>query len=740
MRSLLPVIALLAACSEASAPMEMASQAEQKAVRDEGGPSGGFAPPAPAAPASEADASAAPTRGAKGRADAFLAKEAPAEPAPDAAQDGGEALREWFPEAFLWRPVVETDATGKASVEVRVPDTLTTWRVLALAHSRDGAQAGAVYTFDSSMPLYVDPVVPGWLHAGDRVELPVQVVNTTRGAVQASVRVEASGALAGGGAASLMLPAGGSDVRRVALTATSAGEARVRAVLAGADAAERTIPVLPEGRPVENVRGGTLSSTRAFTIDGPDGADPRTRELAVLVFPGPLAVMQAELERAGGGAGAAEAAYGFALAGRLHDLSAQAGTDVDPKVMRKLQLTSWQRIVPHVRAPDAVVAADVLASLGDPKGHELAEQLKARLVTAVVRGQRGDGTWALNDTGTRQLVIARTAWTARALPTTADGARIRAKGALQRHSVAVEDPYTAALVLAAGLVDAPTADKLRKIVLDGLVTAEDDRKTVSVPDGVRNPWGTTPSRAEMLAWTALALPDAPDVRGDLVAELMGGWDATWGFGAGPADVIALEAVATALPGLPKPVDVVLVVDGREAARARLDPAQPKLPAVLEARPGAADPQVELRVEPAVPGLAFVSTLRSYVPWSDRDRLPGVDVAVKTSKLAVGRDGLLAFEIAAPSGVQVTVEQGLPAGAAVEDTAFAALGDRLVDWRVTTDRVRFTTRAFGAGEVMTLEVPVRPAFAGRFATTPLTVSAAGRDAQLAPAIWTVAPGD
>ncbi|MGI5865882.1 MAG: alpha-2-macroglobulin family protein, partial [Myxococcales bacterium] len=52
--------------------------------------------------------------------------------------------RAWFPETFLFDPLVVTDEQGKASVPVRVPDRLTSWRVLALAHSRDGAQAGAV--------------------------------------------------------------------------------------------------------------------------------------------------------------------------------------------------------------------------------------------------------------------------------------------------------------------------------------------------------------------------------------------------------------------------------------------------------------------------------------------------------------------------------------------------------------------------------------------------------------------
>lgn len=68
--------------------------------------------------------------------------------------------RAWFPETFLFEPLVVTDATGLAQVSVKVPDRLTTWRVLALAHSRSGAQGGAVTSFLGTLPVYVDPIVP----------------------------------------------------------------------------------------------------------------------------------------------------------------------------------------------------------------------------------------------------------------------------------------------------------------------------------------------------------------------------------------------------------------------------------------------------------------------------------------------------------------------------------------------------------------------------------------------------
>ena len=245
--------------------------------------------------------------------------------APGGGKDRGEGesetrTRAWFPESFLWQPMVLTDDDGVASVDVRVPDQLTTWRVLGLAHDRAGHQAGAVHTFDSRLPLYVDPVIPGWLYAGDQLDLPVQVVNTTEASVNAVLRAESSSALSGAGEVSLDIGPSDSDVVNVRLSAVAAGTGKVSASLRaseGNDRAEREIPVLPEGRPVEKTRGGTLAGERSFSMFGPDDADPTTEELTIRVFPGPLAVLQNEVERLQGGARPDDGAYGFALSSQM---------------------------------------------------------------------------------------------------------------------------------------------------------------------------------------------------------------------------------------------------------------------------------------------------------------------------------------------------------------------------------------------------------------------------------------
>jgi hypothetical protein len=747
---------VLASCMSGSSPDKWGGAQEESSVApaepeyarrgyaaDEPAPPPMSSPaPAPMAPGSELDAliggiadNEADGRGGRGDAD-----EDRSQSAQDGDDAGGADVRRWFPEAFLWQPMVATDASGEATVEVRVPDTLTTWRILALAHDRRGQQAGDVHTFASRLPVYVEPVVPGWLYAGDRFDLPVQVASASPGEVRGRLLVDASGALSGQGAADVALSPGGSAVRRIGLSATGAGEARVLARFGDADAAERVIPVIPRGRPVEARHGGAVADTRTFTVAGPDGADPTTEELVVVVFPGPLAVLASEAERARlSGPDPASAAYGFALASRMEDVAAATQADLDEDALRRLRIVAWQRVARHGRTSDLSTAVDLLGGLGDPGTHELAAAMKLHLVGVVVGNQRGDGTFAFQDRAPLPQILVQTSLATRALPTSETAARLKAQGALERFARDVTDPYTAAAILASGVVTGAQRDRLLTLVTDALVDADGGGKDVVVPDGARNARGVRPSASEVRAMTALALTEADHaaIRGDLVARLMASYDADRGFGAGAADVLALDAVLAALPTVASPVTVSFAVDGAAAISATLDPTSPMRPAFLSARPSGGAGTATLTVSPATPGLAFVATRRSYVPWTGAERLAGVDVEVEMPRWSVGSDATMVLSLAAPSGTSVTLEQPLPAGAIVDEAALAGIGG-VVASDVTTDRVRVTTRPFSAGEVLQIPITLRPAFAGSFSTGPVWVEAGGERVALAPAGFVVAP--
>lgn len=583
---------------------------------------------------------------------------APAEPEPAAAAEDQPQARTWFPESFVWEPRLVTGDDGVAELDVRVPDALTTWRMLGLAHDRDGRQAGVVATFDSSLPLYVEPVVPGWLHAGDRFLLPVQVVNTTASAATGELSVTTSGAASGGGSVALDLAAGGSAVRSLPLVVSGSGEVTFKAMFrsdAGSDAAERSVPVLPVGRPVARVRGGLVSAgSVSFVVSGAEGADPSTEALDVVVHGGPLSVLQDELLRLLAGGDAAPG-LGYALAGQVTTLASASAVELDTRLVRRLELLSYQGATRAARNPTSGLATGLLLSL--PEGREgPAAELRERLEATVSGAQRGDGTWSTAQRSTVQQVLVETATAARALGP-GEPATIRAKGAIERLLREVDDGYTAAVLLSVpGLVDdAADRETLVTLVRGALARDESGVTTVTAAPGVLDAWGAPPSEAQLFAVTALALssPDDAMSRGDLVSGLLTGWSPRSGFGAGWSDALVLEALARGLTPASGPVALTLKVDGVVAATAAIDPSQPRVPAVMSGVPTAG--RVEITADPPTAGLVFVATRRSWVPWGPSDRLAGFEVATTVPALSVGRAGLVHVELSGPSGAAPRLE-------------------------------------------------------------------------------------
>jgi hypothetical protein len=74
-------------------------------------------------------------------------------------------LRQFFPETLFWLPEAVTDEGGHASVEIPIADSITTWRLSALASSQDGRLGAATVG------------LPVALTQGDEVSVPVAVYN-----------------------------------------------------------------------------------------------------------------------------------------------------------------------------------------------------------------------------------------------------------------------------------------------------------------------------------------------------------------------------------------------------------------------------------------------------------------------------------------------------------------------------------------------------------------------------------
>jgi Alpha-2-macroglobulin family len=726
------------------------------------------APVAPAAPATNqvpgrnradegkmskrnALASAEDRPGSQGAIDNTLKEEARAEPE-------APPTRAWFPETFLFAPLIVTDDHGAATVPVRVPDRLTTWRVLALAHSRAGAQAGAEASFAGTLPAYVDPLVPPFLMAGDEVALPIEVVNNTGETVTAPLQVEVTGATLARPLRPVRVEAQGRVVSYAVIRAGAPGVATVRVALGSRDAIERKFPVRATGRPVVETRRGTLAAPRQLDIELPAGVDQEGARARLRVFPGALAILRAEIAAAAGRAELAGDAYALLLAGRGEALLRALGGEPAPRELRALAIVAGQRVIRAARSPDTVTAAMLAeAALAHPASPVLA-RLGERLAETVAAGQRPDGTFAGADGWTLQRLLATSAECVRAVRAASASPRarqratrvtLRARTAFERYIDRVEDPYTAAAILAAGAVDGELRDRLRKRVREGVRATADGARALPVAKGIVRGDGLPPSEVEATALAVLALRDdqaAASLVPDLGGRLLAAYDPASGFGDGRTNLVALTAVLSLFRDpLPARVEITLSQDGRRLAQRSLEGPRLREMLALDATlPAAAGHHAyRIQAEPAVPGLAYALALEAFVPWprkpANAAASAGLELSVGVPRAArVGRPVDVTLRAAAPARLELTIRQALPAGVQPDTASLDALvtAGTIASYDRQDGVVAFRVPALTPGQVFAARYRAIPTLAGTLTTAPSSISAGNERYDVAPAKWVV----
>lgn len=156
-------------------------------------------PPVPVSEVGLAGRAAMPTMAAapKGEARKDMARDAvSAEEADDNRQtDTPIELRQNFNALAVFAPSVRTDANGRAAVDVKLPDSLTRYRITAVSVDQGKRFGKSESNITAKKPLMVRPSAPRFMNFGDRIELPVIVQNQTDQDMAVDVAVRASNAL-----------------------------------------------------------------------------------------------------------------------------------------------------------------------------------------------------------------------------------------------------------------------------------------------------------------------------------------------------------------------------------------------------------------------------------------------------------------------------------------------------------------------------------------------------------------
>ncbi|MEO7922525.1 MAG: alpha-2-macroglobulin family protein [Chitinophagaceae bacterium] len=102
-------------------------------------------------------------------------------PNPNEEQAGKESgdvkIRKNFNETAFFFPELRTDSTGAIEFTFTLPEALTKWKFMALAHTKDGAFGSSTKEIVTQKDLMVQPNAPRFLREGDKMEFSSKIVN-----------------------------------------------------------------------------------------------------------------------------------------------------------------------------------------------------------------------------------------------------------------------------------------------------------------------------------------------------------------------------------------------------------------------------------------------------------------------------------------------------------------------------------------------------------------------------------
>jgi uncharacterized protein YfaS (alpha-2-macroglobulin family) len=225
-----------------------------------------------------------------------------------ALDEEGDVRRD-FRDTAYWEAHLMTDENGQATVDITLPDNLTTWRLSSKAVTADSLVGQASLDIVASLPLLIRPVTPRFLTVGDVVQLGAIVNNNTDAAVEATVSLEADGVIVDTAQQTINVAANSQQLVRWPVTVNDVQWADLTFRVEGGGFSDASKPTFGQGEdqliPVyrfdaEDVTGtsGVLeeSGRRVEALLLPPNADTRLGSVAVSLSPSLAAAMIDTLE------------------------------------------------------------------------------------------------------------------------------------------------------------------------------------------------------------------------------------------------------------------------------------------------------------------------------------------------------------------------------------------------------------------------------------------------------------
>lgn len=203
-------------------------------------------------------------------------------------------VREWFPETLYFNPQLITDENGVADIDVLMADSITSWRVTALANSITGGVGSMLGSIRVFQDFFVDIDFPVFLTQNDEISMPVGIYNYL--GEEQHVTLEAQSEpwfeMVGSSVVEVDVPANSVSAVYFPIRVLKIGEHSLTVIAQGtkmSDAIRRSVTVRPDGIMADSTKSELLKGDKNITLTIPEEAIPDSAELFVKIYPGMMA-------------------------------------------------------------------------------------------------------------------------------------------------------------------------------------------------------------------------------------------------------------------------------------------------------------------------------------------------------------------------------------------------------------------------------------------------------------------
>src|SRR6185369_15468000 len=208
------------------------------------------------------------------------------------AQYNEPTIRKDFKDTTFWQPDIVTGADGKATVDVKLPDNLTTWRATVRGVTADTRVGSALLKFVARKNLILRLETPRFMTEGDTVTLSAIVHNYLDSAKAVQISIDVTSAkLLDTGTQTVNIAKQGEHRIDWRVSANQVGEVKLLAKALTdqeSDAIEIPLEVVPHG--LKQTIGGasTLSGEnedKSISLNLPGDAHAQARSLRIEASP-----------------------------------------------------------------------------------------------------------------------------------------------------------------------------------------------------------------------------------------------------------------------------------------------------------------------------------------------------------------------------------------------------------------------------------------------------------------------